>query len=296
MYELRHLRHFVAVASELNFSRASKQLNIAQPALSRSIQNLESLLGFELLKRSNRLVSLTAAGESFLNDSRKILELASAAKDRAGRVSTGEVGHLVIGYTDFAINGVMPEIIQGFCKSWPAIEISPVHHFTNAQIEALGNGRLDIGFLVGPVLDENLDSIAVQDDKYVAVLPKAHRLAERESLELFELSKEPFVLGDRNVWIPFHSMVVELCKEHGFVPNIVQQVFNSEGIFGFVACGMGVTIHLESARNHLNSGVVIVPLDGIKETVTTCATWRRQNQNPSIARFVDNLRKFPEAT
>jgi DNA-binding transcriptional LysR family regulator len=294
MFELRHLRHFVAVAAELNFSRASEKLNIAQPALSRSIQNLEISLGFKVLKRTNRNVALTPAGISFLEDAEHILELASEATRRANRASKGEVGELKIGYTDFAINGVLPSIIQDYCTQWPLVRISPIHGFSNIQFDALRERKLDIGFLNGPVLDPNLDFIEVQEDRFVVVLPKTHALAHRTSLKITELADEPFVLGDRNFWIPFHSTVVTLCRKNGFSPNIVQQVFNSEGVFGFVACGMGVTIHLESARNHLNSGVVIVPLEDIDETVKTNAVWLRDNNNPASMHFVHCLERFRE--
>ncbi|EJV9559245.1 LysR family transcriptional regulator, partial [Cronobacter sakazakii] len=100
--ELRHLRYFVAVAEELHFGRAAARLNISQPPLSQQIQALEAQTGARLLARTNRSVTLTAAGRQFLADSRQILSEVEAAAVRAARLHNGETGELRIGFTSSA--------------------------------------------------------------------------------------------------------------------------------------------------------------------------------------------------
>jgi DNA-binding transcriptional LysR family regulator len=107
--DIRHLRAFIAVAEELNFRRASERLLMAQPALSRTIMDAETPVGFRLFDRSTRVVRLTPAGTVLLAQSRDILERLEAAIKTARRVERGELGTLQVGYNDFAINGLLPK-------------------------------------------------------------------------------------------------------------------------------------------------------------------------------------------
>src|SRR6201988_369529 len=108
--ELRHLRYFVVIGEEQHYGRASRRLRVAQPALSRQIQDLEEELGYKLFERLPRGVKLSAAGKLFLEDARRILKDVIEASERAGRVARGRAGTLRIGFTENASwRGVVPE-------------------------------------------------------------------------------------------------------------------------------------------------------------------------------------------
>ena len=290
--ELRHLRYFLAVAEELHFRRAAERLNIAQPALSRAVRQLEAELGVALLKRSSRQVALTAAGEAFQSGCREVMNGLARAVARTRKVETGEVGHLAIGYTDFAISGALPQIIQRFRKENPEITVELDHGVTNQQLPALESGRLDFGFVTGPIFQRHFQGVVVDDDPFVVVLPRAHRLARQKEIALAELAEEPFVLGTPDTWTHYLDHLYRLCRSAGFEPRVVQSAFNSEGIFGLVASNMGVTIHTGSVRNYIRKDLLVRPLKGCERRVPTVALWRREGVSHSGRKFIDFVRAY----
>ncbi|MFI8479789.1 LysR family transcriptional regulator [Pseudomonas sp. NPDC078700] len=291
--DLRHLRAFEAVAEELHFRRAAERLNLAQPALSRTIQQLEESVGEVLLLRSNRRVELTEAGRVFLAGSQTIFEQLENAVLQARKAGAGQIGQLRIGYTDFAVSGELPSILEGFHRCYPEIRAELIFGSTEQQLELLKEGSIEFAFLTGPLIEPNIESIELQRDRFVAALSYLHPLASRSELSLSELAKEPFVLGSVSHWSYFRRHLDALCLSANFLPEVAQEAFNSEGIFGFVAANIGVTIHLESAANYNRKGVVLVPLKGIDARLCTMAAWLKSDITPVQQKFIDFLRQYP---
>ena len=277
-FGIRHVEHFKAVAEELHFTRAANRLNIAQPALSRSIKHLEGQIGVQLLERNNRNVSLTNAGKVFLDGCQRLIDSMEGTVIQARKATVGEAGHLIIGYTDFAISGLMPEILRDFRRLYPDISVEPVHGFTRAQLNDLESERLDLGFITGPFERPGYKSVTVQRDSFSAVFYENHPLAEKETVQLSELAEEPFILGSQDDWKHYHDHLFRICRKAGFVPDIVQRAFNIEGIFGLVACEMGITIQAACVNNYLRRGLVVRPIHGIEDTVPTMAVWKHKDE------------------
>ena len=288
-FGIRHIRYFKAVALELHFGRAAKQLNIAQPALSRSIKHLETQIGVQLLERNNRNVSLTKAGKVFLAGCQQLIDSMEGMVIQTQKASEGKAGHLIIGYTDFAISGLMPAILRDFRKQFPDISIEPVHGFTGKQLDNLDQGKLDFGFITGPFERPGYQSVTIQQDSYVAVLYENHPLAQKKSVQLIDLAKEPFILGSLVGWEHYHDHLFRLCRNVGFKPNVVQTAFNVEGIFGLVACEMGITIQPVCVDNNLRKGLVAIPIVGLTETVPTMAVWKEEEEASTRKTFAQFL-------
>src|SRR5215471_9173014 len=145
--ELRHLRYFVAAGEEQHFGRAAARLHLAQPALSRQIQDLEKEIGFLLFDRLPRGVQLSAAGKLFLNDARRILQDVEEATRRAERIASGKAGTLRIGIaTAVSWHGMVADTFREFRRGQPDVELVVHHLLTIHQIEAVLSGRLDVGF------------------------------------------------------------------------------------------------------------------------------------------------------
>ena len=286
---LRHIRYFLAVAEELHFRRAAERLNMAQPALSRSIKHLEAQLGVQLLERSNRRVRLTHAGTVFFSGCQDVLDTMESVIVRTNKATTGELGHLVVGYTDFAICGELPAILKDFHEQYPDISIEPEHGFTAGQLEKLKTEKLDFGFLTGPINHSDFASTTVQDDPFIAVLYDSHPLAKQEAVGLCELAGEPFVLGNPSGWQHFNDHLFRICHQAGFVPEVAKYAFNSEGIFGLVACEMGITIHTTCAENILRKGLVLRPIKDINATLSTIAVWRKTEVTSTQKLFAEFL-------
>jgi DNA-binding transcriptional LysR family regulator len=149
--ELRHLRYFVAVAEELNFSRAAQRLHIAQPALSNQIKALETELGVQLLERTRRIVRLTEAGKTLLADARPLLADAQTAELHARGAQKGKTGTIHIGYVLTTANARLASIIKAFRQEYPGVMPDLAQLATGLQIAGLRSRQLDIGFVRPPV-------------------------------------------------------------------------------------------------------------------------------------------------
>src|SRR5256714_4435881 len=184
--ELRHLRYFVAVAENLNFTKAAAKLYLAQPSLTRQIHNLEDELGVRLLSRSKSRVELTEEGRSFLVDARRILALASESIQAVQRLSRGETGQLNIAYLSNVNFELLPETLVAFRQTFPHIALNLFDMTPAEQFRALEARKIDLGF-VGlrpspPTRDLQWESIARH--KTVVVLPVKHPLARKRQVSL----------------------------------------------------------------------------------------------------------------
>ena len=257
--------------------------------MSRSIKHLETQLGVQLLERSNRRVRLTHAGTVFFAGCQDVLDTMEGVIARTKKATTGEIGHLVVGYTDFAICGELPAIIRDFHEQYPDISIEPEHGFTSGQLEKLKTGKLDFGFVTGPINHSDFASTTVQDDPFVAVLYDNHPLATKQAVDLNELAGEPFVLGSPSGWQHYNDHLFRICRRAGFVPEVANYAFNSEGIFGLVACEMGITIHTTCAENILRKGLVLRPIKDLIATLPTIAVWRKADVTSTQKLFAEFL-------
>jgi len=290
--ETRHIRYFIAVAEELHFRRAAERLGLAQPALSRAIKQLEHVVGTELFTRTNRRVELTAAGAVFLDGCRRSMSAIERSAERALQAKDGKIGHLSIGYTDFAISGILPEIIEQFRRELPGVTIDFVHMFTEPQIEALRRQTINFGFLTGPLEVAGYAHLPVQQDRLVVALPKNHPLATQDEIAVTDLAEQPFIMGMPREWRHFNAHLNNLFRRAGISPRIVQEAFNSEGIFGLVAANMGITILTESSLNYFRRGLIMRPLADNHPRVSTEAVWNPHFITPTMKLFIELLDKF----
>ena len=286
--DLRHVDAFLALARTLHFGRAARALSVSQPALSRTINTLEETIGVPLFVRTTRQVDLTEAGRAFVQRAPSILEALEKSVADARRAAAGETGRLTVGYMDFAINGPLPSLLQQFRNAAPGIAMDLSYMPTNAQREALFHGQLDIGFMIGPLAADGVTTKAVDDAALVALLPRAHRLARCQSITIDQLAGEAWVLGAADPWQAFRTIVFDCCAKYGFTPNVVQEATNSDGVFGLVAAGVGVSLYSDSAANLRRKGIVVKEVDA-SPRILTIAAWRTDNANPARARFVTSV-------
>jgi DNA-binding transcriptional LysR family regulator len=288
-FDLRHVRSFIVLAEELHFSRAAQRACMTQPAMSRLIRELEQEVGVPLLNRTTRSVELTEAGKAFLADSRAAVERLERAAATARRTAKGEVGVLRIGYMDFAINGRLPELLNAFSRYRPEIRLELTFIATLKQQEALLADRIDVGFMLGPFEQPSIASYTFDNNSYVVMLPMTHPLSNAAQLRLTDLADQPFVLGSGENWGAFRNAFFSICHRAGFTPRVVQEPSSSEGIFGLVAAGAGVSVYASCIRNLQRRGVVVRDLDDIPDKLITCATWTKPVRSPSVATFTDFL-------
>jgi len=254
MMELRHLRYFIAVAEELNFTRAATRLHIGQPPLSMQIRDLEEEIGVRLFERGPRRVALSTAGERFLLHARRILDGVEEAVAEARRAARGELGELRVGFTSsLPFTDLLPDALNAYRRRFPQVRLQLREMFTPEQFQALVRGELDVGFVrlqagtppAGIVLRE------VARNPLRLVVNAAHRLAGAAQVRLAELAGEDFISFPADVGTDLPGVLRALCRQAGFEPRIVQTAREATTQIGLVAAGLGVAVlpaPLESVR------------------------------------------------
>jgi DNA-binding transcriptional LysR family regulator len=295
--ELRHLRYFVAVGEEQHYGRASRRLRVAQPALSRQIQDLEEEIGFKLFDRRPRGVKLSAAGALFLEDARRILREVSEAAARAACVARGQSGTLRIGFLEnVSWQGVVPDSLRRFRERQPAAELHLQPAASLEQLDAIRSGRCDAGFVFfAPKADPDLDQVPVAIHRVELAAPKRHPLTKLKKLRLKDLTDVPFVWFPRWASPGFYDRLMHECYRGGFKsPRIVQEGLNEATILSLVSTGLGVGWVLESARWRCPETVAILPVIDLNLPLQLALTWRRDNTSPLLANFIDEVQDLPD--
>ena len=288
--ELRHLRYFVTVAEYLHFGHAAAQLRIAQPSLSHQIRQLEAELQTTLLRRTPR-VELTDAGRIFLEEARDILARTDRAAVVARRAGGGDAVRLRVGI-GYCMDHLCASKTAGiFNGTRDAVHVELHTMSAAAQIAALQEGRLDVGFVRPPVVAASLMSEVVVREPFVAALHANHRLARKTSVPLSNLASETFVLPTRAIVPVYHDLVLGACREAGFVPHAPYEADHVLLMLGMVAAGAGVALVPASARRIKQNRVTLMMLRSTRPMLETVITWRREDRSPIVRKFVRMARK-----
>lgn len=258
--ELRHLRYFVAVAEELHFGRAAQRLHLSQPPLSQQIRQLEQMLGHPLLTRTSRSVSLTAAGEAFLQSARRTLRNVQRDIDETQRIARGEVGSLHIGFVGSGMLTGLPAIFRAYHQAYPRVHLHLHESFTSRVMEGLGDGSLDAGILRDGDPADGLNVTPIFSEPFVAVLPANHPRAKQKSISPAALRDEPFVYFPRAAGARAFEKPLTIFEQFGFRPNIVQEGSHWLSILRLVGAGLGVSIAPECVRTIASPDVVCLTL------------------------------------
>ena len=287
--ELRHLRYFQAVAEELHVGRAAQRLHMAQPPLSRQIQALEAELGLTLFERTRRGVTLTAAGAAYLERVRDVFAAVDRAAAAARRAAVGELGRLAIGYVSSLAYVGLAELLRAFREAWPHVEVIVREGPPQEQLDALIEGRLDVGFVRGPVVEGGLVAEIARREPLVVALPPRHPLARRARVELGDLAGEPMLTFARARSPGFFDHVMGLCRAAGFTPKIVQEAPLID-LVSLVSAGFGVALVPQSLQRVVRRGMVVRPLVGAPRADLMMVR-RADDQTPALQRFLEVARK-----
>jgi DNA-binding transcriptional LysR family regulator len=279
--ELRHIRYFQAVAETLNFTRAAERLNIAQPPLSRQIQQLEEHLGTALLERT-RPVQLTEAGRYFHEHSGMLLKQLEQLCENTRRIGEGPRQWLGIGFAPSTLYALLPELIRELRRD-SDLELGLQEMTTLQQIEALKSGRIDIGFGRIHFDDGAIHQQVLYEDPLVAVLPTGHRL-QGETITLERLSHESFVLYPANPRPSYADHVLALFANHGMGVRVSQWANELQTALGLVAAGLGITLVPASVQQQHRADLTYAPIQDSEAVSPIILSRRAGDISPMIQR------------
>lgn len=273
------MQYFIQVTHFNSFTKAAEHLFITQPTISKMIKNLETELGVELFDRSRKQLTLTDAGRVVLEQA-KLIDKAFNNLEREMEYLSGlKKGHIRMGLPPIIDASFFPKIISRFHEEYPNITFQLVEDGSKKIEDAVENDLLDIGIIVLPTNTEIFHSFGLLEEDIKLVLHPEHPLAQNEEVSLEALSKEAFILFNKDFVL--RDLIISSCKTAGFTPRIISESSRWDFIEEMVACKLGIALLPESLCSHLQhvrSMKVINPSISWKLGVI----WSK-NRNPSFA-------------
>ncbi len=283
--DLRHLRYFQAVAEELSFSKAARRLRIAQPALSRAVQELEQEIGARLLDRDRRSVRLTPPGAVLLQETGLMLDRLDESLRRVRRAAAGEDGELRLGYIGPPTQPFLGRLLREYRQRSPRITVILEERTPERVWEMVSRGRLAIG-LTRPVLAHEalgLNSLTLRQETLCAVAHAAHPLVQRASVAWGDLAQEPIILLARREGAGSHDSILAACQQAGFAPRIAHTPSLIGTILQYVEAGAGIGIVPESVRP-LSPALRLLPLSP-RHSIPLVMVWAKDGEDPAVVAF-----------
>lgn len=285
MLELRHLRYFVAVAEELNFSRAADRLHMAQPPLSAAIRQLEQELGTELLERTTREVRLTEAGSAFLEGARRTLDELERARADAQRAAAGEIGRLRVGFSWSARFETLPAIGRSFRLTNPDVSLLTEEMWNARMLPALRSGLVDAAVSLCPEIAAEFSYLPVRSEPVVALLAQSHRLAGARQIDLSALGNEDFLLFPRELAPRLYDFMTGLCRRANFEPRVRGESFHSGWELQILGEVGVVAMAPASVALDLPEGITAAVISDPPDHLETTIVWRKDDPSPTNRAF-----------
>ena len=284
-FELRQLRTFAAVAQRRSFTRAADDLHIAQQAVSQQIKALERSLGVTLLRRTPRRVELTAEGEVFLADCRRVLAAADRATRRVQAAARGEAGTLRLAYTLTTAWDTIPKLLTRMAEVHPQVKVEAREVFGADIPELLAAERYDLALAPMTSYPSGFRSRTVRREPLRVALSKTDPLARRNRIQLAGLADRLFEVWPRDMAPGFYDAVIGTCRTAGFEPRLDEQATGNT-VWGNLARGRGVALINASLAEQLPRGITLVELAPPTATLTYDAVWH-QGELPLIQRSLE---------
>ena len=285
--DLRELRYFLAVAEELNFTRAAARLHVAQQALSAAIRDLEQTLGVRLFSRTTRHVSLTSAGEVLVPAARRILADVALAVHDLRQAAAGRQGRLVLGVA-VAVHGapVVREAIRRFQERSPDVDLQVVGYDHSEPLAGLATGSSQVAFVLGPLTTEDLDSLVVLQESRHVMVPADHPLARRGEVRARDLSGLPWL----RVPVPDSEWTRFWFSHPLGEPSAGPEIHSGVEWIPAVQSGRGFGYTLPTlAAEYLPPGIELVPVVDV-DPGSVLLAWPSGAVDPVVDAFVSAVR------
>jgi DNA-binding transcriptional LysR family regulator len=286
--ELRHLRYFTAVVESKGYREASRRLHVAQPAISRTVADLEDELGLKLFSRAKRMAQLTPEGEVFYPEAVRTLAQAESAIQTAKRAATGETGKLSIGFLGSATYAFLPELVRTFKAQYAGVKLTLQELSPLQQEAAFDKGLIDIGLTRTLTAEQSaiFSSRHLYYDPMMAVLPASRRVKTKR-VRISDLAKESFILFHREGAPPLFDTIIGMCSNAGFSPRVECQPNMMQTVLSLVEAEEGVSIVPACVRNLRSDGVRFYRLQPDEVRVELVAAWKKENPSVALRAFLD---------
>lgn len=286
--ELRHLRYFLAVASELHFARAAQRVFISQPALSQQIRSLEHELGLKLLERNRRGVRLTPEGAAFLVEARAVVQQAEHAAAVAQALAEGATGRLRLSHLRTMPTGRPEVIVSEYRRRFPGVELIPDSGTTASNVQRLRNGDLDVAFVMAPIIKAaDIACVAIGTEPIVVAMPRGHPLSRRRRIQRRDLAGIPLLSFPRQFSPGHYDSSLSQIFGSPAAANIVRTEPSEDRSLVGVSEGAGISLILAERAATLRYPGVVYRRFTDPEPTGVLGVAFREPPPPAARRFVD---------
>jgi len=294
--DIEKIRLFISVAQTLSFTKASEQMYISQPTLSRYISEMEDTMGAQLFVRTTRKVSLTPVGKQFLHEAIKIITKYDSVMDHIGRLGKGFSGVLNVGYLELFTQDILPTAIKRFRQKYPLVEIHLRELTLVETYSALENGEIDVGFIMShgqPSTVQRLHTARIITGELELIVSNDHPLSQYKIVSPTVLKNDPILTFEQMETPHLKKSIMKLCIEHGFVPNLREEDFSPGAIFLLVQAGVGVSLLSSLITSVLRNETKFhtLKLEGIHIPTNLDLVWCEDNLNLCIPNFLAEIQE-----
>lgn len=277
--ELRHLKYFLAVAEELNFTKAAEKLFISQPPLSRQIAELEEELQAKLFIRNNKKVALTEAGNYFKEEVTALFQNLEHITVKTKKIAENVSGEFRIAYISSIYSSVISDLIKHLKAQFPYVNFKLFEISTTKQIDALEQGKIEMGIIRSPIQSPKIKSHLWFRDGFSLVYNK-NAIHIKSENEILKLQDETFVFFNKDYAPHYHEVLLELCAFYGFTPKIIHEANNINSIVQLVKNRLGISIVPSNiARNNSDSEIGFVELKKVNLFTNVCLITSKEDHS-----------------
>lgn len=288
--ELRHLRYFRVLASELHFGKAAQRLFISQPGLSRQIKQMEEIYGVPLLERGKRFVKLTAAGTYLKKEIDEIFLHIAKIELEVRTLGEFPITRLRLGFIGSAVQIVLSELLMTLKHDHPSIEVEIQEQSNILQIEMLLREEIDFGFLRIDTLPQGISAIPILTEHFCLVVPKSYPIQQYNFDTLADFKLEQFILFSKDYSQSYYDLIMSVFHSAGFLPRVALRTVNALTIFTLVQQGLGVAIVPASLKRGYNIDVNFIDLDMLEQRTTLYLAWNSKNWHDRMQFLLDIVR------
>ena len=287
--ELRHFTYFLAVAEELHFRKAAEKLFISQPGLSRQIKQMEGILETQLFERDKKKVSLTPAGHYLKKEVSYVLNHLANVERQLKLLGDGNRGELRIGFLGSAMQEVIPNLLLKIRDNFPGVKTSLEELSNNAQVDAVLNDSLDIGFVRLSRVPNTLEMETIYKDTFSLVLPERYPILTREFEGMHQFADDDFILFSQDYSPLYYETIMSICQDAGFKPKISHKSVHAQTIFKLVENHLGIAIVPTALQNGFQMRVKFIVLKNIPQRAELSVIWKKEQTNPVLKNCLELL-------
>ncbi|NTG45450.1 LysR family transcriptional regulator [Rhizobium rhizogenes] len=291
--ELRQLRYFLAVARERNFSRAAEILHIAQPPLSRQIQQLEDELGVLLIDRSSRPLYLTEAGRFLYEQAAQIIARTEHVREQTRKIGLSKRERYIIGCVGSTLYGGTPDLVRRMRERWPDLDIEIREMMSTEQVTALKERQIDLGFGRVRFNDREVERLTLREERLVVAFPKGHpKSTAKDPIMLSELQGESLIVYPSTPRPSFADEILNLFGELSIGFAHVEEVREIQTALGMVAAGTGVCVIPAASQRQRPDDVCYRMIADEQATSPIIMSYRSNEANGRIEQIKQLIREM----